>query len=255
MTEESAKEDPTSTGAGSAADNMIRLLYLEIIRKDDYKLWKKDPQLCRQPRDSNTEICPEFTPQVIQERFDISHLSVNLTSWEKRLPSLQRKLFTFAEAKSMVYDSPHVEFEYELDGLTWSCEYFVKTWESRAGNLMKKLVIHLPNDGFFYVNEEAMSDFVGKIKKVGQKNNRHKKTNCYEGWTVMEKTIWDKLKPFENFMVKWCGEEYDQDRVEKTVLYHGAANRVDIIMRMDLIAVEFSFEHNFPVALEDDFWD
>lgn len=38
----------------------------------------------------------------------------------------------------------------------------------------------------------------------------------------MEKTIWDKLKPFETFMVKWCDEEYDQDRVEKSVLYHGA---------------------------------
>jgi len=242
-----------STGAGSAADNMIRLLYLEIVRKDDYKLWEKDPQLCRQPPFSTNTI-DEFTAEVIQERFDISHLSVNLASWEERLPSLQRPLFTFAETKSMVEDSPKRRFEYDLDGLTWSSEVFVKTWESRSGYLMKTLVIHLPNDGFFYVNEAAVSNIVGEIKKDGQKNNRHKNT-CYEGWTVLEKTIWDRLKPFETFMAKWCGEEYDQDRLEKTALYHSAANRVDICMRMDHIGVEFSFKHSFPVALEDDFWD
>ncbi len=38
------QKDPMYTGTGSAADNMIRLLYLEIVRKDDYKQWKKDPQ-------------------------------------------------------------------------------------------------------------------------------------------------------------------------------------------------------------------
>jgi hypothetical protein len=75
---------------------------------------------------------------------------------------------------------------------------------------MKILVIHLPNDVFFYVNEEAVvNEFVGEIKKKGQKNNRHKNT-CYEGWGVLEKTLWNKLKPFETFMAQWCGEDYDQ---------------------------------------------
>jgi hypothetical protein len=120
---------------------------------------------------------------------------------------------------------------------------------------MKNLVINLPNDGFFYLrNEAAMNEFVGEVKKKGQKNNRHKNT-CYEGWAVLEKTIWNKLKHFETFMAKWCGEHYDQHRVEKTVLYYSDANRVDICMRMDHISVEFSFEHSLPVALEDDFWD
>jgi hypothetical protein len=122
---------------------------------------------------------------------------------------------------------------------------------------MKIVIIHLPNDGFFYVNEEAVvNQFVGEIKKKGQKNNRHKDT-CYEGWAVLEKTIWNKLKPFETFMAEWFGgddSEYDF-RIEKTVLYHSDANRVDICMRMDDISIEFSFEHSFPVAMEDDFWD
>jgi len=89
-----------------------------------------------------------------------------------------------------------------MDGLTWSCEYFVKTWFSKADNLMKILVIHLRNDGFYHVNEYAVVDeIVGKIKKKGQKNSRHKHNNtCFEDWVVLEKTIWNKLKPFDTFM-------------------------------------------------------
>ena len=56
-------------------------------------------------------------------------------------------------------------------------------------------------------------------------------------------------------MATWCGNDYDPQRVEKTVLHHSGANRVDICVCMDHIAIEFSFEHSFPVALEDDFWD
>ena len=249
-------EENTTGTDGSAANNMVRLLYLEIIRKDDYMQWKKDPQLCpQQPRDSTTTIEDTITPEVIQERFDISHLSVHLAAWEKQLPNDVQPIFSFSDVKAMTENSAKRTFQYELDGLTWSCEYFVKTWVSKAGNLMKVLSIHLPNEGFFYVNEASVDEFVGKTKKKGQKNSRHKNT-CYEDWAVIEKTIWNKLKPFETFMAKWCGDDYDQRRVEKTVLYHsGSASRVDICMRMDHISIEFSFEHCFPVALEDDFWD
>lgn len=249
--EEAIQEDTASNG--SAVNNMIRLLYLEIIRKDDYKLWKKDPQLCRQPRVSTNTI-DDTTPEAIQERFDISHLSVHLAAWEKQLPNAVQPFFSFSDVKAMTENSAKRTFEYEFDEFTWSCEYFVKTWLSQTGNLMKILIIHLPNDGFFFVNEDAVNEFVGEIKKKGQKNNRHKNT-CWEDWAVLEKTIWNKLAPFETFMAKWCGDDYDQHRVEKTALYHSAANRVDICMRMDHISIEFSFEHSFPVALEDDFWD
>jgi hypothetical protein len=56
---EGTQEDITSTG--STANSLIRLLYLEIIRKDDYNEWKKDPQLCRQP----TNTIDDATPEVI----------------------------------------------------------------------------------------------------------------------------------------------------------------------------------------------
>mmetsp|Transcript_10293 Transcript_10293/g.22648 ORF Transcript_10293/g.22648 Transcript_10293/m.22648 type:complete len:134 (+) Transcript_10293:1403-1804(+) len=81
-----AKEYAAGTTGSTAADSMIRLLYLEIVRKDDYKKWKKDPQLCPQPRVSTNTI-DDSTPELIQERFDISHLSEHLTAWEKQLPT------------------------------------------------------------------------------------------------------------------------------------------------------------------------
>lgn len=31
------------------ARNLVSLLYLEVIRKDDYQQWKRDPQLVRHP--------------------------------------------------------------------------------------------------------------------------------------------------------------------------------------------------------------
>ena len=155
----------------------------------------------------------------------------------------------------MTENSPKRTFHYEMDGDTWSCEYFVKTWVSTAGNLMKTLAIHLPNGGFQYVKfHDTVGKIVGAIKKMRQKNNRHKHS-CLEDWVVLEKTIWNKLKPFETFMATWCGNAYDPQRVEKMVLYHKDAMQVDICMRMDHIAMEFSFKEDFPVALEDDLWD
>jgi hypothetical protein len=140
-----------------------------------YKQWKKDPQLCPQPRvstntidDTTVTTTPEEI-QELQERFDISHLSALLATWEKQLPNVQ-SIFSFSDVKAMTENSAERTLHYELDGLTWSCEYFVKTWVSKAGNLMKSLVIHLPNDGFFYVNEEAVvNEFVGDIKKRGRR--------------------------------------------------------------------------------------
>jgi len=171
---EEGNEENTGTD-GSAAKNMVRLLYLEIIRKDDYKQWKKDPQFCpSQPRVSTNTTIDDTTPEVIQERFDISHLSVHLAAWEKQLPNVQ-PIFSFSDVKAMTENSAKRTFQYELDGLTWSCEYFVRTWVSKAGNFMKILIIHLPNEGFFYVNEGSVDEFVGKTKKKGQKNSRHER--------------------------------------------------------------------------------
>jgi hypothetical protein len=51
--------------------------------------------------------------------------------------------FSFADVKAMTENSAKRTFEYEMDGLTWSCEYYVKTW--------------LSNNGYFYVNEDTVN--------------------------------------------------------------------------------------------------
>ena len=42
-----------------------------------------------------------------------------------------------------------------------------------------------------------------------------------------------------------------------TLMYHSDANRVDICMRHTdhFIGIEFSFEHSYPLALEDGWWE
>ena len=150
-------------------------------------------------------------------------------------------------------------FEYFSDELKWECEYSVNVRESangNTGNTRKKLVIHLPNDGYFYINGVQMEEFLGKVKRANVPNNRHRST-CHQGWSLLDKNVWGKIGPFETFMGSWFGENYTPERMEKTIMYDADANRVDIRIRhMDRhVGIEFSFEHSFPVALDDDWWD
>ena len=45
--------------------------------------------------------------------------------------------------------------------------------------------------------------------------------------------------------------------MERSIMYHSDANRIDLIMRhQDLgVAIEFSFDHSYPIALEEDYFD
>ena len=70
---------------------------------------------------------------------------------------------------------------------------------------------------------------MGKNDATEVFNRRHRNTQ-YEGWSVLDKTVWQKLAPFKNFMTAWFGESYDANRTELMVLYHADANRLDICM-------------------------
>ena len=87
-----------------------------------------------------------------------------------------------------------------------------------------------------------MEEFVGNVKKAKLPNNRHRNTCQFEGWSLLDKHVWEKILPFETFMVSWFGEHYTPERMEKTILYHATANRVDICMRHKdhHVAIEFS---------------
>ena len=68
----------------------------------------------------------------------------------------------------------------------------------------------------------------------------------------MECEVWGKLETFETHMVEWFGESRARNAT-RTLLYHADANCVDICMQLSLIAIEFSFELGFPIALNDGF--
>lgn len=224
---------------------------LEIVRKDEYKQWLKDPSYVGEALAKQRKASDTIPEQGFQQRFDISHLNHNLAAWRARLPKLGTPLYSYAQVSSMAEQSPSRVFEYFLDELYWECKYSVKVRESRKGDTRKTLVIHLPNDGYFYINGMQMEEFLGKAKKVSIPNNRH------QGWPLLDKNVWEKIRPFQTFMAAWFGENYAAERMEKTIMYHADANRVDICMRhMDsFVGIEFSFEHSFPVALDDDWWD
>ena len=45
--------------------------------------------------------------------------------------------------------------------------------------------------------------------------------------------------------------------MERSIMNHSNANRIDLIMRyQDLgVGIEFPFEHSYPIALEEDYFD
>jgi hypothetical protein len=240
-----------STETEGMQQGIIKLLYLELVRKDEYKQWLEDPTYVGKALTKKRKL-DDFPPE-FQRRFDISHLNHNLDAWQARLPQLSTPFYSYADVSSMAEQSPSRVFEYFLDELEWECEYSVKVRESANGNTWKTLVIHLPNDGYFYINGVQMEEF---LRKADIPNNHHRNTR-HQGWSLLKKTIWEKILPVETFMVAWFGENCTFERMEKTIRYHADANRVDICMRhMDrFVGFEFSFEHSYPVALDDDWWD
>ncbi|CAB9531925.1 hypothetical protein SEMRO_4307_G353690.1 [Seminavis robusta] len=242
-------------------DSLVKALYLEIIRKDEYLLWKQDPTYVGEELAKQRSIGdkPGSIPGVFRHRVDISHLNQNLAAWQARLSSFSDPFYSYANVSSMTRAEANASkgtFEYILDDLTWGCQYSVKIRETASGNTQKTLVIHLPNDGYFYLNGTKMEEFLGKVKKAGVPNSRHRNT-CHKGWAQLEKTVLDKLFPFQAFMVAWFGGNHAPQRMEKMVMHHSDANRVDICMRhMDhFIDIEFSFEHSYPFALDDGWWE
>ena len=159
---------------------MVKLLYLEIVRKYEYMQWWEDTSYVGEALAKQRK--PGDFPADFQQRFDISHLNHNSDVWQARLPQLNTPLYSYTDVNSMEETSGSRVFEYFLDELKWECEYSLKVRELANDNWRKTLVIHLPNAGYFYINGVQMEDFLGKVKKPNIPNNRHKKA-CHQGWS------------------------------------------------------------------------
>jgi len=53
-------------------------------------------------------------------------------------------------------NSSSIKFEYKLDDLIWESEFYVKARQTLSGVTRKTLVVHMPTDGYFYINGTEM---------------------------------------------------------------------------------------------------
>jgi hypothetical protein len=107
---------------GTPQDGILQLLSLEIVRKDEYSQWLKDPcyvgEVLAQQRQRQQLSGDVDLPPVVdfQQRLDITHLSRTLAAFHARLPQLVSPPPSYAKVRGMVQpsSSQHV-IEYILD--------------------------------------------------------------------------------------------------------------------------------------------
>ena len=115
----------------------------------------------------------------------------------------------------------------------------------------------MPNDGYFTMSGIPMEQFLGaNVVKRDAFNRRHRNAVYHKGWSILDKFVWERLAPFQTFMATWFETSYDPNRMERLILYHADANRLDLGMRHadTHVSMEFSFEHSYPMAHEDGWW-
>jgi hypothetical protein len=184
----------------------------------------------------------------ILKRYGFGYISEILQSWQTvyalapNFPSFQLVLAaTVSTAASFI--------DFERDGLKWRSDYRICQLTDTQG-VWNNLVIHLPNDGFFYVAENLLP-----VLASNRRNAQHMQT-CSEGWAYLEQTVWPELDPFEDFARAWYG--YDAEKkLQRQILYNDTSNRMDICLRCPetKVGIDFVFEPGYPVPdVPEDFW-
>jgi hypothetical protein len=189
-------------------------------------------------------------------RHSIGYLCENLKSWQNALVVAAKGTehgLTMNLPRPGDIPPQHVtELQYEHDSLFWRSNWRVLVPGKVVGKKLvveHRLVIRLPNNGFFYVEESVLP-----IKKSGIENDRHTER---EGWAIVDPEAWTELGPFEIIARKWFGYNDDQ-KLRRMILYNSTANRVDncLLCPETLNGIEFSFEPGFPLSpIPDEFWD
>jgi len=198
-----------------------------------------------------------------KKRHDIGYLCENLESWVTELNKPKNfggSEFTFLPSLAQVrgieaIPNPNLSLtgpftmNYNRHGLKWRSD--VRTCgHIDKGVAWTNVVIHLPNDGFFYVEESLLP-----VVASNRRNERHMNT-CSEGWAYLDQQIWPKLAPFEDFARDWFGYGPSK-KLQRQIMYHDTSNRLDISVRCPelRIGVDFVFEPSYPVPeVPDDFW-
>lgn len=105
-------------------------------------------------------------------------------------------------------------------------------------------MVHLLNDGFFYVTESLQP-----VLASNRRNELHLKT-------CSDQQVWPRLTAFDAFAREWFG--YDESReLRRQIMYQDGENRMDIYLLCpeSNVSVDFVFEPGFPVPdVPEDFW-
>ncbi|KAL3913217.1 MAG: hypothetical protein SGILL_006578 [Bacillariaceae sp.] len=188
-----------------------------------------------------------------QKRFDLGEFGRNLGCWKQSKASVEEKfgpevvLPTFESVLSMdKTPGDRRVMEYARNGLEWSSDSRVYVKNRYTQKVERVVVIHLPNDGCFYV-EDSLLD----CSSNNRNNQRHRFT-CPEGWAYLRPTVWtaDKLEPFLAFAKEWFGYR----KIRKSAMYNAKNNRLDILFLSPEtnVKLEFSFEQGYPLYPRDD---
>jgi hypothetical protein len=230
---------------------MGALMYVESIPKASYEQWRSEKERKCSPVKPATTLEDMDTPT--KKRHDVGCISENFQSFVERL-NMEGGMDgfpSFEEVQAAKQGTVPLSIDYTRDGLIWRSDVRVCFFKDhKTAPNWKNLVVHLPNDGFFYVAESLLP-----VLAVNKRNVLHLNT-CSEGWAYLDKCLWPKLKPFEQFARDWFG--YDEtNKLQRQIMYNDASNRMDISLRCPKTKVgfDFVFEPGFPVPeVSDDFW-
>jgi len=236
---------------------MVALMYLESIPQASYNQWLKEKTRQLSPVKPAGASSLEDMDSPTKKRHKIGYICENLHSWATQLNEYTESnrggfviLPSVDQVRAYPTPTPPIECDYTRDGLKWRSD--VRTcFQAKHYGLWKNVVIHFPNDGFFYVDETLLP-----LLTTNNVNARHMKT-CKEGWAYLNEEVWTELAPFEDFARKWFGYDDPSKKLQRQIMYNDTANRMDISIRCPelLVGIDFVFEPGFPVPdVPEEFW-
>jgi hypothetical protein len=231
---------------------MVRLMYVEAISKDEYAKYEQNHLHSPNPHIPSSLMTMKDMDDAIRARHHLGVLCENLSSWQNALGIAFDQGGLVLPRPGKVPSQQFTELQYDHDGMLWRSDWRVLVPRKVVDKILTvehRLVIRLPNDGFFYVEESVLD-----IKKSPVKNDRHGQR---DGWALVNPEAWENLDPFVQFARRWFRYTHNQ-KLHRQIMYNSSANRVDICLQCPatLNSVEFSFEPGFPLTpMPDDYWD
>lgn len=248
------QETPPFTPRQSSFNDslVLNLVYVESIKKKSYDQWLAEENKKLTPVKPATAENLEEMDTPTKERHGIGYISENFLSWTRLLDDDEEAgamIPTVDEIQALRGGFLDFAIVYQHDGLKWRSDVRVCR-ERQIGTTVNSLVVHFPNDGFFYVEESLLP-----VLSSNRDNPKHMKT-CPKGWAYLERSLWAELQPFETWARKWFG--YDDDKkLKRQILYHAPENRMDICLLCPEtnVSAVFVFEPGYPEPeVPEEFW-